>query len=229
MGMGALAGFLTWAIPFILMGPLAAGFHLVYLRRMKGLKAGLEDWFQGFNYFADTLLLTVFLMLLSVPSAILGGVGGFVALAGLTKVSWWALLGFGIIAVACVASVAAVVVYGFGCLMIVDQRMKCIQALRAATRVIRRDWSAFVRFVLLLCVCYVGAMLLIGASAVVVALGFIRVLNITGGFELVTLGLIVLAMAAYAALIPFTHAAVTAAYREMVGFASDQRAAAAVG
>jgi hypothetical protein len=228
IGIGALAGFLTWVVPVILMGSLAAGFHLMYLRRMKGLKAGLTDLFQGFNYFTDTLVLTIFLMLLTVPSAILGVAGGVIGLAGLTKVSWWALLGFGLIALSFAAAVGAVVVYGFGCLMIVDRRMKCVQALGAAQRVIRRDWSAFVRFVLLLCVCYAGAALVIVGFGIVLAVSFTRVLNITNvGVELVSLAAAVLAMTAFAALIPFTHAAVTAAYRELVGFASDQRAAAA--
>jgi uncharacterized membrane protein len=153
----ALLFILLSGVPFIL-GALIAGFHVYTMKKLKGQRAEIGDFFQGFNFFIPTLV-----------ASILIGIFTFLG------------------TVACIIpGLVIAAMYKFTYLFIIDKRMDFWQAMQASHAVVKNDYFGFTIFLVL---------------------AFL--VNVLGALCLIV-GLLV--------TIPMTFAAITVAYREVVGF-----------
>jgi uncharacterized membrane protein len=153
-------------VPFIIQGPLTAGFFIFCMKRSMNRRAEFSDLFNGFNFFIPALLASLV-------------IAAFVAIGTLLCI----IPGI-VVAASC----------KFTYLFIVDKRMDFWQAMEASHAVVKNDYFGFSMFLI--------------ALTLLNVLGFICCLVGT----LVTM--------------PITVAAITVAYRDIVGF--DPRNAAAV-
>lgn len=149
---------LNGAVPLILQGPLAVGFHLFCIKKMLHRPAGVGDIFKGFNFFAPALVASLAISLFVFGGSLLCIIPGLVLAA----------------------------MYKFTYLFILDKRMEFWPAMQASHAVVKNDYFGFTMFLLALV-----AVNVLGALCCLVGL-------------LVTT--------------PLTVAAITAAYREVVGF-----------
>ena len=149
---------LNAAVPFILQGPLLAGFHIFCMKKSLNRPAELADLFKGFNYFVPTLVASLVISLLVLGGALLCIIPGLVIAA----------------------------MYKFTYLFIVDKRMDFWPAMQASHAVVKNDYFGFTIFLVAM-----AGLNLLGLLCCVVGL-------------LVTM--------------PVTFAAITVAYKEIVGF-----------
>lgn len=152
---------LSSAVPLVLQGPLAAGFHIYCMKRMLGRPADFSDMFKGFNFFIPTLIASVLISLFVSLGTILCIIPGLVLAA----------------------------MYKFTFLFILDKRMDFWPAMQASHAVVKNDYFGFTMFVLLLSL-------------------------------IILLGLLCCIVGVFVAM-PLGFAAITVAYKELVGF--DQR------
>jgi uncharacterized membrane protein len=145
-------------VPFIIQGPLMAGFFIVCIKRTLNRHADFPDLFKGFNYFIPTLLASLVVGLFVMVGTLLCLIPGLVVAA----------------------------MYKFTYLFIVDKRMDFWPAMEASRAVVKNDYFGFTMFLL--------------------ALFLVNVL----GLLCCIVGLLV--------SIPVTVAAITVAYKEIVGF-----------
>jgi uncharacterized membrane protein len=156
--MALVLSVISSAVPFILQGPLIAGFHIYCMKKLVGRPAEFADMFKGFNFFIPTLVASL-------------------------VISCFTLLG--LIALVIPALIIAAM-YKFTYLFIVDKRMDFWPAMQASHAIVKQDYFGFTMFL----VAMIGINIL-GAICCVVGL-FIT--------------------------IPISLAAITVAYREIVGF-----------
>ena len=109
-------------VPFILKGPLAAGFHIYCLKGMLGRRPEFQDLFKGFNFFVPALVASLLIVLFTSLGALLCIIPGLVVAA----------------------------MYMFTYLFIVDKRMDFWQAMQASHNLVRNDYFAFTMFFLLI-------------------------------------------------------------------------------
>jgi hypothetical protein len=146
-------------VPIILHGPLASGFYIACIRKLRrGGPIDIGDLFKGFNFFVPALVVAL-----------------------LTSV----FVFFGIL-LCIIPGIIAAAVYMFPYHFVVDKRMDFWPAMQASHAVVKNNYFGFVMFLILL-----GCVNLLGAMALLIGL-------------LVT--------------IPMTFVAITAAYRDLVGF-----------
>jgi uncharacterized membrane protein len=145
-------------VPLILVGPMAAGFHLAFVKRLLGHKPDVGDLFLGFNFFVPTLVAGILITIFT-------GVAFLFCL---------------------IPGVVVGAMYMFSYLFIVDKRMDFWPAMQASHAVVKQDYFGFTMFFLAL----------IGVNVL--------------GFLCCLVGLFVTA--------PMTYAAITIAYRDLVGF-----------
>jgi uncharacterized membrane protein len=146
------------AVPIILQGPMAAGFHIFVIKKLLGRNAEFADLFKGFDYFIPTMVASLLISL-------------FVGLGTLACI---------------IPGLVIAAMYKFTYLFIVDKRMDFWPAMQASHAVVKQDYFGFTMFLLLM--------------VLVNLLGF--VCCIVGIFV----------------TIPITIAAITVAYRDLVGF-----------
>jgi len=149
---------LNAAVPFILQGPLLAGFHIFCMKKTLNRPAELADLFKGFNYFVPTLVASLLISLFVLGGTLLCIIPGLVIAA----------------------------MYKFTYLFIVDKRMDFWPAMQASHAVVKNDYFGFTLFLLAM-----AGVNLLGLLCCIVGL-------------LVTM--------------PVTFAAITVAYKEIVGF-----------
>jgi uncharacterized membrane protein len=145
-------------VPFLIQGPLTAGFFIVCMKKTLNRHAEFPDLFTGFNYFIPTLVASL-------------------------------VIGLFILAGTCLCVIPGLVVaamYKFTYLFIVDKRMDFWPAMEASRAVVKNDYFGFTMFLL--------ALILVNVV----------------GLLCCVVGLLV--------SIPVTLAAITVAYREVVGF-----------
>jgi hypothetical protein len=217
--MGLVFLLLAWLVPVIVPGALAAGLHLVFLKRMRGRPAGLEEMFRGFDYFAPMLLLTVLSLLLILPAIVIAFaawmllsvslIGAKTMLVVLSAAVW--IVGMGLLALTMTA-------YHFACLFIVDRKMACIPALKTARNVIVRNVAGYLRLGAVLLCCMIAPILTFGFAVVVI--GASGLFGRTGmGLEFAAMFVV---FTSFCASVPLVFATLTAAYREVIGFAPEQ-------
>ncbi len=162
----AIVFILLNSIPFIVQGPLIAGFQIFFMKKMLNRRAEFADLFAGFNFFIPALVASLVIAVFVFAGTLLCLIPGLVVAA----------------------------MYKFTYLFIVDKRMDFWQAMQASHAVVKNDYFGFTMFLLAMI-----AINVLGALCCLVGL-------------LVT--------------IPLTFAAITAAYKEAVGF--DERTLAAL-
>ncbi|HUP04581.1 MAG TPA: zinc-ribbon domain-containing protein [Bryobacteraceae bacterium] len=145
-------------VPFVIQGPLTAGFFIFCMNQTLGRRAEFGDLFAGFNYFIPALLASLVIGLLVAAGTICCIIPGIMAAASCK----------------------------FAYLFIVDKRMDFWSAIKASHAVVRQDYFGFCMFLVVMTLVNV-----LGLLCCVVGL-------------LVTL--------------PISIAAVTVAYRDIVGF-----------
>lgn len=156
--MGLMMVLVSNAVPLILAGPMAAGLHLAFIRRLSGARPELGDVFLGFNYFVATMVAGILIGLFAGLATLLCLVPGLVVAA----------------------------MYMFTYLFIVDKRMDFWPAMQASHSVVRQDYFGFSVFVL--------------------AIAGINIL----GILCCLVGVLI--------TLPIGYAAITVAYRDLVGF-----------
>ena len=159
--MALLFGVLGACVPVILHGPLMAGFHIAFKRKIVRGTVEVGDLFKGFSFFLPALLASILISVFTTIGFLLCIIPGIVVTA----------------------------MYMFTYLFIIDKRMDFWPAMQASHAIVKKDYFGFTLFVL----------------AVIL-------LNILGALCLL-LGLLI--------TIPVTYAAITVAYREIVGFEAD--------
>jgi uncharacterized membrane protein len=153
-------------VPFIIQGPLTAGFFIFAMNKTLKRRAEFDDLFTGFNFFIPALLASLVIAVFVAVGTALCIIPGIVVAASCK----------------------------FTYLFIVDKRMDFWQAIRSSHAVVKYDYFGFTMFL--------------------VALTLLNVL----GFICCLVGTLV--------TIPISVAAITVAYRDVVGF--DQPTAAAL-
>jgi uncharacterized membrane protein len=142
----------------LIQGALIAGFHIYTIKKLKGGRAEIGDFFQGFQFFLPSLIASLLIGLFTFFGTLAFIIPGLVIAA----------------------------MYKFTYLFIVDKRMDFWEAMRASHAVVKNDYFGFTLFLIL---------------------AFL--VNVVGALCLFV-GLLV--------TIPMTFAAITIAYRELVGF-----------
>ncbi len=159
--MGLVMFLVSNAVPLILVGPMAAGLHLVFVKRLSGGKPEIADLFLGFNFFVPTMVAGILIAVFAGLATLLCIIPGLVVAA----------------------------MYMFSYLFVVDKRMDFWPAMQASHAVVRQDYFGFSIFLLAL----VGINIL--------------------GFLCCLVGLLI--------TMPVGYAAITIAYRDLVGFTSS--------
>ncbi len=145
-------------VPFVIQGPLTAGFFIYCMKRTLNRRAEFGDLFTGFNFFIPALVASLVI-------AVLVGIGTLLCI---------------------IPGIVAAAACKFTYLFIVDKRMDFWQAIQASHAVVKNDYFGFTMFL--------------------VAMTLVNVL----GFLCCIVGLLV--------TIPISVAAITVAYRDVVGF-----------
>ncbi|MCX6622702.1 MAG: hypothetical protein NTY38_16875 [Acidobacteria bacterium] len=152
------------AVPLILAGPIAAGYHLVFVRRLLGRKPELADLFLGFNFFVPTMIAGVL-------------IGVFTGLASLFCL---------------IPGLVVAAMYMFSYLFIVDKKMDFWPAMQASHAVVKQDYVGFSVFLLaliginllgLLC-CVVGLLVTAPLSYAATTIAYRDVVGFEPGVEL---------------------------------------------
>jgi uncharacterized membrane protein len=113
---------LSSMVPFIIQGPLMAGFHIYCMKRLLGRSAEFADLFKGFNFFVPTLVASLVISLFVFGGTLLCVIPGLVIGA----------------------------MYKFTYLFIVDKRMDFWPAMQASHAVVKNDYFGFTMFLLLM-------------------------------------------------------------------------------
>lgn len=145
-------------VPFIIQGPLFAGFHIFCMKKMLGRRAEFADLFTGFNFFVPAVVVSLLTSLLISAGFLLCIIPGLVVAA----------------------------MYLFAYLFVVDKRMDFWPAMQASHAVVKNDYFGFTMFVLA-----------------------IALLNLLG---------LLLCLVGTLVTLPISIAAITVAYKEIVGF-----------
>ncbi len=145
------------ALPIILHGAMAIGFHIAIIKKIRTGRLDIADCFKGFDFFVPSMI-TAFLLAV------------FVTLGTLACI---------------IPGLVLYAMYQFSYLFILDKRLDFWPAMQASADLVKRDLMGFILFTLAL-----GGLNLAGALACGVGV-FITV--------------------------PITMAALTVAYRDMVG------------
>jgi uncharacterized membrane protein len=149
---------LSALVPFIIQGPLFAGFHIFCMKKTLGRRAEFADLFTGFNFFIPALLASLVISIFVSAGTMLCIIPGIFLAA----------------------------MYAFSFLFIVDKRMDFWPAMQASHAVVKNDYFGFFMFV--------------------VVLSLINLL----GLLCCLVGVLV--------TVPLSLAAVTVAYKEIVGY-----------
>jgi hypothetical protein len=148
-------------VPFILQGPLIAGFHVVCAKKLLHGKFEFADLFKGFNFFVASLVACLIISLFTFVGSIFCIIPGLVVYA----------------------------MYMFTYLFIIDKKMDFWPAMQASHAVVKSDYFGFTIF-------FLAAWLL----------------NVVG---------VLCCIVGVLATMPIFFAAVTVAYKEIVGFESN--------
>jgi hypothetical protein len=176
LGVTLVGALVAGMAPFgILMGPAYCGIHICLLRHANGQRIAFDMLFQGFNYFGQSLIATMFMM---VPIMFmmgiyfvgyLGGIIGIAAMAGqnnqqpdpVLMFSWiigWTLA---FVIVATFFEMFFFFVYP----LIVDRELTGVEAVKVSYRAVMGNFGGVIMILLLefvltligLLACYVGA------------------------------------------------------------------------
>jgi len=148
----------SW-VPFIIQGPLTAGFFIYCMKHTLRRRAEFADLFAGFNFFIPSLVASLV-------------IGVFVFIGTLLCI---------------IPGIVAAAAYKFTYLFIVDKRMDFWQAMEASRAVVRNDYFGFTMFlvamfflnVLGFVCCIVGLLVTIPVSIAAITVAYQEIV----GFE----------------------------------------------
>jgi hypothetical protein len=157
----------------ILLGPMMCGIYLCFFHRLVGKPASFELLFQGFDYFVESLIVTLLLLAASlvVMLPIIGIMFGF-ALVGATGgeggvpilgMAFVVIMSLGVFVVSMIINAC----FAFAYPLVVDRRMKALDAVKASFRGVMANLSGVlvasivfgVIYVLASCLCWFPAIL----------------------------------------------------------------------
>ena len=115
---GLLYAVVSGAVPIILQGPMMAGMHFVFIRKMTQRRLELGDLFLGFNFFVPTLVANILISIFTTIGVILCIIPGLVIAA----------------------------MYMFTYLFIIDKRLEFWPAMQASHDIVRKDYFGFTIF-----------------------------------------------------------------------------------
>jgi uncharacterized membrane protein len=147
------------AVPFVLQGPLIAGFHIFTMKKLLNRPTEFGDLFKGFNVFVPTLVASLVIAAFTMLGTLLCIIPGLVVAA----------------------------MYKFTYLFIVDKRMDFWPAMQSSHAVVKGDYFGFTIFLLAmaginilgaLC-CIVGLLITIPISFAAITVAYQEVV----GFE----------------------------------------------
>lgn len=113
---------LNSVVPLILQGPLLAGIHIGFARKLLYGRTEIADVFKGFNYFVPTLVASLAIFALSFVGMCLCIIPGLVVMA----------------------------IFMFTYLFIVDKRMDFWPAMQASHSIVKQDYVGFTLFIVVL-------------------------------------------------------------------------------
>ncbi len=157
----------------ILLGPMMCGIYLCFFRKMAGKTATFELLFQGFDYFVESLIVT--LLVMAVSLVILLPIGGIVFLTTLLGVAgggerlsflgviFGAFMFIGVFLVSLIINAC----FSFAYPLVVDRRMKALDAVKASFRGVMANLGGIlvatltfgVIYLLGSCLCWIPAIL----------------------------------------------------------------------
>ena len=156
----------------ILLGPMMCGIYLCFFRKMEGRLASFELLFQGFDYFVESLIVT--LLVIAVSLVVLLPIGGIVIAVTILGVAGGERLGilgvlfgtfmfFGVFLVSLIINACFTMAYP----LVVDRRMKALDAVKASFRGVMANLGGIlfatvifgVIYLLGSCLCWVPAIL----------------------------------------------------------------------
>lgn len=105
-------------VPFLIQGALAAGFHMVIMKKILTGRVDFADLFSGFNFFVPTLVATLVISIFVFAGSLLCVIPGFVVAA----------------------------MYKFTYLFIIDKRMEFWPAMQASHAVVKGDYFGYTIF-----------------------------------------------------------------------------------
>jgi uncharacterized membrane protein len=120
--MALVASIVNSAASIITQGPLTAGFHVVFIKRLKGGKPEFADLFLGFNYFLPALLAALVTALFIFCGLLLCVIPGLILITA----------------------------YSFVYLFIVDKKMDFWPAMQASHALVKQNYMGFFGFLLAL-------------------------------------------------------------------------------
>jgi len=143
----------------ILLGPMMCGMYLCYLKRGRGERASFEMLFKGFDYFVESLIVTLVMvaamMVLVMPImamffvAFMGmGVAGQAGNQGPAVVMLMGILGFTYVGLF-LASILIGMFFMFAYLLIVDRGLKAIPAVKASAAAVLANFGGLLCLTLL--------------------------------------------------------------------------------
>lgn len=151
-------------ISLAISGPLSAGFVIVAFKRMRGQTTEFGDFFLGFNYFLQLLLLNLVIGIFVGASVGLGVL--FIALPIIIRNTYLLVLIFpGILLF--LLGLYLSISYVLAIPVIVDRKYDFWQAMEASRRVITKKWFSVLLFLIVL-----GLINLAGAIALLIGLLF---------------------------------------------------------
>lgn len=119
---GLAVSIISGVVPLILLGPMLAGYQMMFARRLGGRKPEFGEIFLGFNYFVPTMVAGILI-------SIFVGLGSIACL---------------------IPGLVLHAMYQFTYLFIIDKRMDFWPAMQASHDVVKRDYVGFTLFVLAL-------------------------------------------------------------------------------
>jgi len=157
----------------ILLGPMMCGIYLCVFRRMVGKPASFELLFQGFDYFVESLIVTLLLLAASLVVIVpVGGIMFGVALVGAAGgdgggsflgMLLMAIMFFGVFIVSLIINAC----FAFAYPLVVDRRMKALDAVKSSFRGVMANLAGIlvasivfgIIYLLASCLCWFPAIL----------------------------------------------------------------------
>ena len=159
----------------VLLGPMKCGIYLCYRQKWRGEQVRFETLFRGFDYFVESLIATLIVMLVGLVvtlPCVFVGIGGTILLVALAAASrqpaYMALVvALGVVGYALLILLASLIgsFFIFAFMLIVDRRLPAIEAVKRSATAVWHHLGGMLALSLLsaafslagLCLCYVGA------------------------------------------------------------------------
>jgi len=164
--------FLAWLIGtnvplYLLLGPMACGCYYAYLRKLRGETPELGDLFKGFDWFADSLIVSLIILFISLFIGIIGTIlfflVGFAGMATLSEeMAGFGLMGILIVLVPVIMLISALITvpFFFAFPLISDRGLKAGDAMKLSLDAVRANLIGILVLMLVIAIIHLLASLL---------------------------------------------------------------------